>query len=114
MPHVGGSHSQGDPFEALGDPNRRAIVELLRFGGHSVQEVADELPISRPAVSRHLRVLKDAGLVTDLADGTRRVYRLHDEGVSAAERYLESVWGEAAARFRLVAENTTERPRRRR
>jgi DNA-binding transcriptional ArsR family regulator len=99
----------GDPFEALGDPNRRAIVELLRSGDRSVQQLADELPISRPAVSRHLRLLKRAGLVTDRAEGTRRLYRLHDEGVAAVGDYLQRVWGEAAARFRLAAENTPDR-----
>ncbi|MFL5668108.1 MAG: ArsR/SmtB family transcription factor [Chloroflexota bacterium] len=96
----------GDPFEALGDPNRRAIVEILGTGRRSVQELADALPISRPAVSRHLRLLKDAGLVVEEPHGTRRVYRLHDEGVDEVRRYLERVWGEAAVRFRLVAENT--------
>jgi DNA-binding transcriptional ArsR family regulator len=101
----------GDPFEALGDPNRRAIVELLRTGGRSVGELAQELPnkISRPAVSRHLRLLKQAGLVTDRAEGTRRVYRLDDQGIAAVREYLEHVWGEAAARFRLLAENTSDR-----
>ena len=101
--------SKGDPFDALGDPNRRAIVERLRGGDRSVQELADALPISRPAVSRHLRLLKEAGLVTDRAEGTRRLYRLHDEGVEAVRAYLEGVWGEAAARFKLAAENTRER-----
>ena len=101
-----------DPFSALGDPNRRAIVELLRPGERSVQEIADELPISRPAVSQHLRVLKQAGLVIEEARGTRRLYRLHDEGVDAARAYLERVWGEAAGRFRLTAENTRRRGRR--
>jgi DNA-binding transcriptional ArsR family regulator len=99
----------GDPFDALGDANRRAIVELLRAGDRSVRELADSLPISRPAVSRHLRLLKEAGLVSDRAEGTRRLYRLHDEGIAAVREYLEQVWGEAAARFRLVAENTPER-----
>jgi DNA-binding transcriptional ArsR family regulator len=99
----------GDPFDALGDPHRRAIVEQLRAGDRSVQELADALPISRPAVSRHLRLLKDAGLVTDRADGTRRLYRLHDDGIAAVRAYLETVWGDAAARFRLAAENTGER-----
>jgi DNA-binding transcriptional ArsR family regulator len=98
-----------NPFEALGDPNRRAIVELLRDGDRSVQELADALPISRPAVSRHLRLLKHAGLVTDRAEGTRRLYRLHDEGIEAVRRYLEEVWGDAAARFTIVAENTAPR-----
>jgi len=96
----------GDPFEALGDPQRRAIVELLHSGERSVQEIADELPISRPAVSRHLRLLKDAGLVVSEPRGTRRLYRLHDEGIEAVQAYLEQVWGEAAARFRIAAENT--------
>jgi DNA-binding transcriptional ArsR family regulator len=96
----------GDPFEALGDGNRRAIVELLGTGRRSVQEIADALPISRPAVSRHLRLLRGAGLVVEEPAGTRRIYRLHDEGVAAVRAYLEQVWGEAAARFRLVAENT--------
>jgi DNA-binding transcriptional ArsR family regulator len=96
----------GDPFEALADPNRRAIVELLGGEGRSVQQLADALPISRPAVSRHLRLLKDAGLVVEEPQGTRRIYRLHDEGVDEVRRYLERVWGEAAARFRIVADNT--------
>jgi DNA-binding transcriptional ArsR family regulator len=99
----------GDPFEALGDPNRRAIVELLGGGGRSVQQLADALPISRPAVSRHLRLLKDAGLVVEQPQGTRRIYRLHDEGIDQVRLYLERVWGEAAARFRIVTENTGPR-----
>jgi DNA-binding transcriptional ArsR family regulator len=101
--------SRGDPFEALGDPNRRAIVELLGSGGRTVREIAEALPISRPAVSRHLRLLKNAGLVIDEPRGTRRIYQLHDQGVEAVQTYLAGVWGEATARFRLVAENTRER-----
>ncbi len=97
-----------DPFAALGDAHRRAIVELLASGDRSVQEIADELPISRPAVSRHLRLLKEAGLVTDQAMGTRRLYRLHDEGIGLAAQYMSQVWGEAAARFKIVAENTRD------
>ena len=81
-------------------------MELLGSSDRSVQQLADELPISRPAVSRHLRLLKEAGLVTDRAEGTRRLYRLHDEGIDAVRSYLEQVWGDAAARFRLVADNT--------
>jgi DNA-binding transcriptional ArsR family regulator len=102
----------GDPFDALGDPNRRAIVELLGSGGRTVREIADTLPISRPAVSRHLRLLKDAGLVIDEPRGTRRVYQLQAQGVQAVEAYLTQVWGDAAKRFKLLAENT--RPSRRR
>ncbi|MGZ4683773.1 MAG: ArsR/SmtB family transcription factor [Acidimicrobiales bacterium] len=99
----------GDPFEALGDPNRRAILELLSGEGRSVQQLADALPISRPAVSRHLRLLKEAGLVAEEPQGTRRIYRLQDQGVEAVEAYLTQVWGEAVMRFRLTAENTTPR-----
>jgi len=99
----------GDPFNALGDPHRRSIVELLGDGGRSVRQIADALPISRPAVSRHLRLLKDAGLVVEEAHGTRRIYRLHDEGVAAVQAYLTRVWGEAAMRMKLFAENTTPR-----
>jgi DNA-binding transcriptional ArsR family regulator len=94
-----------DPFEALADPNRRAIAQLLGEGERSVQELADSMPISRPAVSRHLRLLKSAGLVTDRAEGTRRLYRLHDEGIEAVRAYLEQVWGDAATRFKLAADN---------
>ncbi len=101
-----------DPFDALGDPTRRAILGLLGEGGRSVQELADALPVSRPAVSRHLRLLREAGLVVEEPRGTRRIYRLHDEGLEAVRAYLEQVWGDAATRFRLVAENTTPRQRR--
>ena len=97
----------GDPFDALGDPNRRAIVELLGAGERSVREIADVLPISRPAVSRHLRLLKAAGLVVEQPVGTRRIYQLHDQGIAAVQAYVERVWGEAAGRFRVVAENTS-------
>jgi DNA-binding transcriptional ArsR family regulator len=103
---MGATELSGDPFDALGDPNRRAILELLGSGGRTVREIADALPISRPAVSRHLRLLKEAGLVTNEPRGTRRIYQLHDQGIEAVQSYLVEVWGEAAARFRLLAENT--------
>ena len=99
--------ASGDPFEALGDPNRRAIVELLGRGERSVREIADALPISRPAVSRHLRLLRQAGLVVEEPRGTRRIYRLHDEGVTTLRAYLERVWGESATRIRAVAESAS-------
>ena len=102
----------GDPFEALGDPTRREILRLLSHGDKPVREIADALPISRPAVSRHLRLLKDAGMVSEQPDGTRRIYHLRDEGMEAVRAYLEGVWGQAAGRFRLVAENTGEDPDR--
>ncbi len=97
-----------DPFAALGDEHRRAIVESLANGEMSVAEIASELPISRPAVSRHLKLLKDAGLVVDRAEGNRRVYSLHSEGVEAIRSYMSEVWGQALARFRIAAENTPE------
>lgn len=98
--------SASDPFAALGDSHRRAILRSLADGEQSVQSLADSLPISRPAVSRHLRVLKSAGLVADRADGTRRMYRLQTQGVEAARLYMEEVWGEAAVRFTITTENT--------
>ena len=99
----------GDPFDALGDTNRRAIVELLGAGGRTVGEIARALPISRPAVSRHLRLLKQAGLVIDEPRGTRRIYQLHARGVEAVQAYLLEVWGDAAGRFKLLADNTRSR-----
>lgn len=98
--------SAGDPFDALGDPTRREILRLLSDGDKPVHVIAATLPISRPAVSRHLRLLKDAGMVAEEAQGNRRIYHLRDEGLRAVQEYLEGVWGNAAARFRLLAENT--------
>jgi len=103
------SEPERDPFAALGDPNRRAILEVLAEGSRSVNEIADELPISRPAVSRHLRLLKEAGLVVDVPDGNRRLYGLQGAGAETMARYMEQIWGEAAARFRIAAENTVDR-----
>ena len=99
-----------DPFDALGDPTRREILRLLSDGAKPVHEIAASLPISRPAVSRHLRLLKDAGFVAEEAEGTRRIYHLQGGGVRAVQDYFEVVWGEAAARFRLLAENTAPPP----
>ena len=103
--------ASGDPaeargFEALGDANRREILRILSDGGKPVREIADAMTISRPAVSRQLRLLKDAGMVAEQAQGARRIYHLQERGIEAVRDYLERVWGEAAARFRLVAENT--------
>jgi len=96
----------GDPFDALADRQRREILRLLGDGPRAVHELADELPISRPAVSRHLRLLSDAGLVSEEREGTRRIYSLRAEGVDAVQAYLERVWGDVASRFRLMTENT--------
>jgi DNA-binding transcriptional ArsR family regulator len=99
-------------FDALADGYRREILAMLRHGERAVQEIADQLPISRPAVSRHLRLLREAGFVDEESIGTRHVYRLRDEGLEAVRRYLETIWGDSATRFRLVAENVNRgRPR---
>ena len=95
-------------FDALADDQRRQILSMLGVGDMSVQEIADQLPISRPAVSRHLKLLKDAGLVDDRPEGTRRLYRLQVEGLAAVEAYIRQVWGDAAVRFAIAAENTSE------
>lgn len=88
----------------LGDPSRRAIFERLARGPSSVQQLADELPISRPAVSQHLKVLRDGGLVVNTAAGTRRIYRLNPEGVTALRSWLDGVWSGALTAFQKVAE----------
>jgi len=100
-----------DPFDALGDPTRRELLAQLARGDRSVAELAADMPISRPAVSRHLRVLKDAGLVDEVPRGTRRIYHLQERGIEAVRAYLEQVWGDAATRFRLTAENSQKRAR---
>ena len=95
-----------NPLDALGDPTRRAILELLGSGDRSVREVAEARPVSRPAVSKHLRLLKAAGLVDEERRGTRSIYHLREEGLDAVREYLERLWGDAAARYRLLADNT--------
>lgn len=89
---------------ALGDPTRRAVLELIRGGARPVGEIAAELPVSRPAVSQHLHVLKEAGLVRDRKDGTRRLYSVDPEGLDALRTYLDGFWGTALAAFREAAE----------
>jgi DNA-binding transcriptional ArsR family regulator len=97
--------ANGSSFEALGDATRRAVFELLRGGPRAVGELAGELPVSRPAVSQHLRVLKEAGLVTERRDGTRRLYSIDPAGVDALRAYFDAFWTEALARYKAVAEN---------
>ena len=89
----------------LGDPTRRAIFELLARRPSSVGELARQLPVSRPAVSQHLRVLKDGGLVVSRAEGTHRVYQLNPDGVSALRAYLDRVWDEALTAFQKAADD---------
>ena len=91
-------------MDALGDPTRRAIFERLRSGPLSVGEIAAEVPVSRPAVSQHLRVLKEAGLVTERRNGTRRLYRLDPDGLGELRRYVEDFWMDALAAFKAEAE----------
>jgi DNA-binding transcriptional ArsR family regulator len=93
-----------DGLAALGDPTRRTIFELLAERPQPVGELARELPVSRPAVSQHLKVLKDAGLVADTAIGTRRLYRVDPEGVDALRAYLDQFWNRSLAAFKQVAE----------
>jgi DNA-binding transcriptional ArsR family regulator len=88
----------------LGDRSRRAIFGLLARRPSSVSELAEQLPISRPAVSQHLRVLKDGGLVVSHPQGTRRVYRLNPDGVTALRAYLDRIWDDALTAFHKAAE----------
>jgi DNA-binding transcriptional ArsR family regulator len=90
----------------LGDPNRRAIFELLARRPYAVGEIADQLPISRPAVSQHLKVLKDGGLVISRPDGNRRVYSLTPHGIAALRAWLDGLWEHALAGFHKFAEQT--------
>ncbi len=102
------TYQAGDGWDALGDPSRRAILQCLAERPRAVGELADELPISRPAVSQHLKVLKEAGLVTDRAAGTRRVYRLDPAGVGALRDQLETFWTRALDGYQDVAGQPTE------
>jgi DNA-binding transcriptional ArsR family regulator len=99
-----GPHRTDAFFSALGDPTRRAIFERLARGPLAVGELASEFPVSRPAVSQHLKVLKEAGLVIDQRDGSRRVYRVHPQGVEAMRAYFDSFWSDALTAFRQAAE----------
>ena len=93
-----------DGLGLLGDPTRRAIFELLARRPSTVGELAQQLPITRSAVSQHLRVLKDGGLVVSRAEGTRRIYRLNPDGVTALRAYLDRVWKEALTAFGKAAQ----------
>jgi DNA-binding transcriptional ArsR family regulator len=91
-------------FAALADPSRRRVFERLRAGPLSVGAVAKGMPVSRPAVSQHLKVLKEAGLVTDRAHGTRRVYSIDPQGLAAVRSWLDQFWDDALAAFQAEAE----------
>ncbi|WP_235498242.1 MULTISPECIES: helix-turn-helix transcriptional regulator [unclassified Frankia] len=95
-----------EAFAALADPTRREVFERVAARPMSVGELARELPVSRPAVSQHLRVLKDAGLVTDQAAGTRRIYQANPEGVAMLRDYLDRFWRRSLDTFKSVAEES--------
>src|ERR1700704_2916573 len=95
-------------MSALGDPTRRAIFELLAAGPSPVGELARELPVTRPAVSQHLKVLKEAGLVIDRQEGTRRLYQLNPEGVGALRAYFDRFWNRALTAFKQAVEQANE------
>ena len=99
---------RGDIWTALGDPTRKAIFELLLDRPRAVVELAGELPVSRPAVSQHLRVFKDVGLVIDQPNGTRRIYRVDPDGLARLRADLERYWGRALAAYKAVVEQATE------
>ncbi|MFI0453876.1 ArsR/SmtB family transcription factor [Actinomadura sp. 6N118] len=102
------ANQDGSGWEALGDPTRRAIVACLAERPRAVGQLAEQLPISRPAVSQHLKVLKDAGLVTDQAEGTRRVYRLNPAGLAALRDQLDTFWNRALEGYQDVVDQSTE------
>src|SRR6188472_1944181 len=95
-------------MDALGDPTRRAIFERLAAGPKAVGEIASELPVSRPAVSQHLKVLKQAGLVTDRAEGTRRLYQLNPQGIQDLRAYFDRFWNQALASFKEAVDKEAQ------
>jgi DNA-binding transcriptional ArsR family regulator len=98
------AYTATEPLAALGDPTRRTIFERIAERPQAVGELARELPISRPAVSQHLRVLKDARLVVDRPHGNRRIYEINPQGLDALRAYLERFWNRSLAAFKLAAE----------
>jgi DNA-binding transcriptional ArsR family regulator len=100
-------------LEALGDPTRRTIFKRLRSGARSVREIADGMDVSRPAVSQHLKILKAARLVTDRAEGARRLYAVDTRGVEALRNWLEGLWDDALTAFGQAAEQEARREKNR-
>jgi len=100
-------------LSALADPTREAIVRLLVERERSVGEIADQLPVSRPAVSKHLRLLEGAGLVSFRSEGTRNVYALQPAGLALLRDELDALWRRALARYALVADNTAPASKKR-
>jgi DNA-binding transcriptional ArsR family regulator len=102
------TYAYADSLAALADPTRRTIFERVAEQPSAVGELADQLPVSRPAVSQHLRVLKDAGLVLDRKDGTRRIYALNPTGLEGLRGYLDEFWRRSLAAFKAAAEHQPE------
>ena len=96
-------------FDALGDSTRRSIVERLAVGPTAVGDLAQDLPVSRPAVSQHLRVLKEAGLVSEMSEGTRRIYRLDPRGIAAMRAWLDAQWSASLTAFAEAADRDIEK-----
>ncbi|HEY5093902.1 MAG TPA: metalloregulator ArsR/SmtB family transcription factor [Candidatus Eremiobacteraceae bacterium] len=99
----------GKAFDALGDPTRRAILEQLMRGPLAVVDLASRVPISRPAVSQHLRVLKEARLVHDRQSGARRIYQISPDGIAKMRAYLDTFWERALEQLKVSAENQTRK-----
>jgi DNA-binding transcriptional ArsR family regulator len=106
--------NQDDLIATLADPSRRRIFELLKAGPMYVGRIADQLPISRPAVSQHLKVLKDAGLVQETREGNRHAYGIDPKGLEALQRWLDQFWGDALTAFQVEAESVSKNRRKRR
>lgn len=100
-------------LDAFGDPTRRRVFERLRHRTRSVREIADGMEVSRPAVSQHLRVLQEAGLVVVRAEGTRRLYSIEPRGIEALRGWLDGFWDEALTAFKEAAEREAVRERKR-
>jgi len=96
------------PFQALADPTRREVFERLAERPQAVGELAERLPVSRPAVSQHLKVLKEAGLVTDRAEGARRVYQIDPQGLGQIRAWLDRVWDDALEAFKAEVERNAD------
>lgn len=102
-----------DPIATLADPSRKRIFELLKGGPMHVGRIAEQLPISRPAVSQHLKVLKDAGLVQEAREGNRHAYSIDPNGLAAMQRWLDEFWGDALSAFKAEAERSVAPKKRR-
>jgi len=100
-------------LDALGDPTRRVILRRLKGGARSVGEIADGMDVSRPAVSQHLKVLKSARLVSDRAEGTRRLYAIDTRGLEAVRRWLDGFWTDTLEAFKRAAEREADEEKRR-